>query len=117
MMAACLVTSGCAVKMHGAQSTGAGSTTSVSSSQLSGSKGFSGGKASFSSGSTAAPRTGGAHVSLGKGPTAVLVIGLLIADAVDYFGSKFGATAKQEPRTDSILETCSCYKEPVTGNR
>jgi hypothetical protein len=54
---------------------------------------------------------GGAHVSLGKGPTAVLIVGLMIADAVDYVGSTFGITPKPEPRTDSILETCSCYQK------
>jgi hypothetical protein len=115
VLAACVLVSGCAVTLHGTQSSGGGSTAGVSSSQLSGSARFSGGKASLSSGSPVSPRAGGAQVSLGKGPTAVLIVGLMIADAVDYFGSKLGVTAKPEPRTDSILETCSCYPKPLSS--
>jgi hypothetical protein len=113
VLASLLLASGCSVRMHGVQSTGAGSTASVSSSQLSGSTRFSGGQAAFSSGGRPASTQGGGHVSLGRGPAAVLIVGLLIADAVDYLGARFAATPKPGPRTDSILETCSCYQNPV----
>jgi hypothetical protein len=110
----CLLLSGCYVKVNGVQSASGGATASAASSQISGSAKFSGGRAYFSSGRTVSPQAGGGHLSLGKGPTAVLVIGLMIADAMDYFGSGF--TASRTAPGEAISETCSCYRKPLMSD-
>ena len=117
LLAACLLAAGCSVRLHGAQSAGGGSSATATSSELSGSARFSGGKASFSSGGQGSSQAGGGHVSLGRGPTAVLIVGLMIADAVDYFSGRSGAPARREAAGDSILETCSCYRKPVASDQ
>jgi hypothetical protein len=115
-LAGCVLLSGCYVKLHGVQSTGGGAAATATSGQVGGSAKFSSGKASFSSGRAVSPHAAGGHVSLGKGASAVLVLGLVIAEAVNYIGSKFADARETAPRTESILETCSCYKKPVMSD-
>ncbi len=43
----------------------------------------------------------------------MLVLGLVIAEAVNYIGSKLTDAREVEPRAESMLESCSCYKKPV----
>ncbi|HUF81609.1 MAG TPA: hypothetical protein VMN03_10775 [Burkholderiales bacterium] len=45
----------------------------------------------------------------------MLVLGLVIAEAVNYIGSKFADAREVEPRAESMLESCSCYRKPVMG--
>ncbi|MBI2294610.1 MAG: hypothetical protein HYU76_00855 [Betaproteobacteria bacterium] len=104
----CLPLTGCYVTLHGHQSTGGGVTTTTTSSTVTGSAKASGAKVSFSSGTPVSPSAPGGHVSLGKGASAVLVLGLVIADFVHYFGAKPATQA--EPR-EAISETCSCYQK------
>jgi hypothetical protein len=120
----CLALSGCYVKLHGHQSTSGGVTTTTTSSTVTGSAKASGAKVSFSSGTPVSPSAPGGHISLNRGASAVLVLGLVIADVVNYFNARLAAKP-QQPAGDgaSIAETCSCYKpvsgdqSPVTGDR
>ncbi len=110
----CLALSGCTVTLFGHQSTGGGAATTTTSSQVSGSAKFAGGKASFLSGQPVAPNAPGGHVTLSRGASAVLILGLAIADAVNYFGTKLG---KRPAPDEAISQTCSCYKQPVSGEQ
>ncbi|MBI3045357.1 MAG: hypothetical protein HYY78_21295 [Betaproteobacteria bacterium] len=107
----CLALSGCYVKLYGHQSSGGGTTTTAAAGQVSGSAKFSGGKVAFSAGRVPPAGAPGGHLSLGKGATAVLVLGWVVADFVNYI--------RGEPRPKPlapdarIADTCSCYKDPV----
>lgn len=109
----CLALPGCYVKLHGHQSTGGGTTMTTTASQVGGSAKFSGGKLAFSSGAVPPAGAPGGQVSLGKGASAVLILGWVFADLVDYI--------RGEPRPKPlapdvrIADTCSCYQKPVNG--
>jgi len=111
----CLSLSGCFVNLHGVQSTGGGTTTTVTSSQVSGAARFSGGQVAFSSGQVPPRGAPGGQVFLGKGASMFLVAGVVIADLLNY------AAGRGEPRPlpgdAKIMETCSCYQKPVSGEQ
>ena len=107
--------SGCAVKMHAVETAGGGARSATTSSQVAGSAKFSHGSASFSSGPRISPGAPGGHVSLGKGASAVLIMGLVVADLVNYIAGPAGP--RPLPPGERIMETCSCYQKPGTGNR
>ena len=103
-----LTLSGCFVKVHGVESTGGGAHTTATSSHVGGAARFSNGAASFSSGQRVSPSAPGGQVSLGKGASGVLIVGLVIADLVNYL---VGAPAPTPlPPDAKIMDTCSCYK-------
>lgn len=110
----CLALSGCHATLYGYQSTGGGTTTTVTSSQVSGSAKFSGGRASFSSGGHAIPTNApGGHVS--GSAVGVLVVGVAL---VDLFSYMVGPTQpKPLPPDTRIADTCSCYRKPVTSDQ
>ena len=112
----CVPLTGCFVTLHGNQTTSGGVTTTTTSSQAGGTAKFSGGRASFSSGQPVAPNAQGGQVTLGRGGSAVLILGLVIADAVNYFSYRMSART-QPSRTESIADTCSCYQKPVIGEQ
>ena len=105
----CLALPGCAVTLFGNQSGGATTT----SSQVSGAAKFAGGQASISSGQPVPSGAQGGQVAFSRGASAVLILGLAIADAVNYFGAKL---VKRPALDEAISQTCSCYgyKPPVT---
>jgi len=105
--------SGCYVKMHAVETTGGGARTATTSSQVAGSAAFSHGRASFSSGPRVSPGASGGHVSLGSGASAVLIVGLVLADLVNYLVGP--SEPKPLPPGERIMETCSCYQKPVNG--
>lgn len=109
-----LTLSGCFVKVHGVESTGGAARTTATSSQVGGAARFSNGSASFSSGQRVSPSAPGGQVSLGKGASGVLIVGLVIADLVNYIVGAPGP--KPLPPDAKIMDTCSCYQKPVTGN-
>ncbi len=111
----CVPLAGCFATFHGNQSTSGGTTTTTTSSQVSGSARFAGGRASFSSGQTVPANASGGTVRLIGNAAAVLVVGLVIADLVNYIRGQ----PKPVQRADgaSIAETCSCYKKPVSGEQ
>ncbi|HXF66100.1 MAG TPA: hypothetical protein VNK67_05305 [Burkholderiales bacterium] len=114
-----LALAGCAVRLHGLQTSGGASATSTSA-QVSGSVKFSGGRLSFSSGQVPPPSAPGGHVSLGKGASAALVLGLVLADAVTWLDARLRgqpAAPQAEQGGDSIAESCSCYRRSSEGAR
>jgi hypothetical protein len=104
----CVPLAGCTVTLHGHQSTGGGTTSTTTSSHVTGSAKSAGGRASISSGQPVAPNAQGGQVTLGKGASAVLILGLVIADVVHYFSAR--RVANPQPQSESIADTCSCYK-------
>ena len=112
-----LALSGCFATFHGNQSTAGGTTTTVTSGQVSGSARFAGGRASFSSGQTVPANASGGTVRLSGNAAAVLVVGLVIADLVNYIRGQ--PKPVQRPDRPSIAETCSCYgyQPPVAGDQ
>jgi hypothetical protein len=113
----CLALSGCAVSTYGVQSTGGGTTSITTSSQVGATARFSAGRASFSSGQPVSPTAPGGHVSLGRSGVAIVAVGLVLAEAVNYVGALFGAAPPPAPRTDAVAHTCSCYKEEVISDK
>lgn len=113
----CLTLSGCYVKMYGNQSTSGGTTATTTSSQVSGSTKFAGGKASFSSGQPVSTSAQGGYVKLSGNAAAVLVVGLVIADLVNYIRGE--PQAKPLAPGTAISHTCSCYgyQPPVAGDQ
>lgn len=110
-----LALSGCYVKLHGHQFTSGGVTTTTTSSTVTGSAKASGAKVSFSSGTPVSPSAPGGHISLNRGASAVLVLGLVIADLINYLGAK---PATQAAPREAISETCSCYgHQPVNSEQ
>jgi hypothetical protein len=105
----CLALSGCFATFHGNQSTAGGTTTTVTSGQVSGSARFAGGRASFSSGQAVPANASGGTVKLSGNAAAVLVVGLVIADLVNYLRGQ--PQAKPLPPGTAISHTCSCYKQ------
>jgi hypothetical protein len=112
----CLALSGCYMKVGGVESTAGGVHTTTTLSQVAGSARFSNGAAAFSasafsSGQRVSPGATGGQVSLGKGATGVLVVGLVFVDLVSYI---VGASApKPLPPGEKIMDTCSCYQKQV----
>lgn len=112
-----LMLPGCAVNLHGRQSTSAGTSTTVTGSSFS--AGASAGQAQFSAafGSPPPQGAGGGQIGFSRGAAAVLLVGLVIAETVDFIGAQLRQThgvppaAAQPARAPraSIAETCSCY--------
>jgi hypothetical protein len=109
-----LALSGCFVKVSGLETTGGGSRTTTTSSQVAGTARFSHGAASFSSGPRVSPSAPGGHATLGKGASGVLIVGLVFADLWSYIVGP--SHPKPLPPGERIMDTCSCYQKPVTGN-
>jgi hypothetical protein len=115
----CLTLSGCAVNLHGRQSTGAGASIATGTTTTSSiSAGASAGQAKFSAsfGSAPPPGASGGQIGFSRGAAAVLLLGLVIAETVDFIGAPFrqthGTTPAAQPTRApraSIAETCSCY--------
>jgi hypothetical protein len=103
---------GCAVKLHGLQTAGGGTEVTALSVRVSASARISGAELGFSSGQVPAPSAPGGHLALGKGTSAVLVLGLVLADAASWLGAKLRGEAAPQPAAagGSIAHTCSCYQ-------
>lgn len=109
----CLMLPGCAVNLYGKQSAGNGASTTTVASSVS--AGASAGQAKFGASFGSPPPAGatGGQVGFSRGATAVLVLGLVIAEAAEFIGSQFHGTppaARQSTASRaSIADTCSCY--------
>lgn len=106
----CLALPGCTVTLFGHQSTGGGAATTTTSSRVDGSAKFAGGQASISSGQPVSPNAQGGQVTFSRGASVLLILGLTIADAVNYFGTRVG---KKPAPDEAISQTCSCYQQPA----
>lgn len=107
----CQALAGCAINLHGSQSTGNGaSTTTVASSVNAGA-----GQAKFSAFFGSPPSTDGAggQVGFSRGAAAILVLGLAIAEAAQFVAAQFRGPPPtilpSVPPRASIADTCSCY--------
>lgn len=106
----CLGLPGCYVKTYG-NASASGGTTTTTSSQVGAMAKFSGGTASFSSGQPVSPAAPGGHVALGRGGSAIVAVGLVFAEAVNYLGALFSPRPQTAPQAGSIADTCSCYQK------
>jgi hypothetical protein len=107
----CVALPGCYVATYGNQSVNGGATATTTSSQVGATAKFSAGRASFSSGQAVAPGAAGGQVSLSRGGSAIVAVGLVVAETVHYLGALFGAKPQPAPPADSIADTCSCYRK------
>lgn len=105
----CVALSGCYMVLSGHQTTGAGltTTTTAAATRLEASAGPARIGASF--GTPPPPNAPGGQATLSRGAAAVLFLGLVIADTVNYLGTRFGDAPRPAPQRASIAETCSCY--------
>jgi len=115
MLILSVVLSGCYVKVSGVETTGGGSHAVTTSAQTAGAARFSHGSASFSSGQRVSSGAGGGQVTFGKGASAVLAVGLVVADFLTYVAGVPGP--RPLPPDERIMETCSCFKKEVTSDK
>ena len=113
ILLACLALSGCYVATYGNQSVNGGATSTNTSSQVGATAKFSAGRASFSSGQPVSPGAPGGQVSLSRGGSAIIAVGLVVAEAVQYLGALLSPAPESVPQAVSIADTCSCYQKPV----
>ena len=112
MLLALVALSGCAVTLHGNQTSGGGSTSTTTGSSVQGAKTIGNARVSGSFGSAPAPGAPGGQVHFSKGASAVLVLGVLIAGTVDAISDWFKPVSPRiERAADSgpVSQTCSCY--------
>ena len=105
----CLMLSGCYVALSGNQSTGGGVTTTTTAAATTVNASAGSARLGASFGTPPAPNAPGGQVALSRGPSAVLFLGLVIAETVNYLGARLGGAPRPEAPRASIAETCSCY--------
>lgn len=103
--------SGCAVTLHGNQTSGGGSTSTTVGSSVQGTARAGNARVSASFGAAPAPGAPGGQVHFSKGASAVLVLGVLIAGTVDTINELFRPAPPRIERAagGSVSQTCSCY--------
>lgn len=113
MAATCAALSGCAITLHGHESSSGGATTTTTSSAVSASARAGSARVQANFGTPPAPAAPGGTAVLSRGASAVLFLGLLVGDAVGYVGARLrgtsGAARHAAAPTDAISQTCSCY--------
>ncbi|MBX3666359.1 MAG: hypothetical protein KF834_11795 [Burkholderiales bacterium] len=103
---------GCAVTLHGQQTTGGGQSATTTGSSVQGGARIGNARVGGSFGAPPPANAAGGQVSFSRGASAVLVLGVLIAGAVDEIGTWFRspAAARAERLSgEPISQTCSCY--------
>ena len=106
----CFALSGCSVALHGNQTTSGGATTTTTLAATSGQASVGPARVSASFGTPAPQGAAGGQAALSRGASAVLVLGLIVAETVSYFSAKFSdAPPASSALQRSIAETCSCY--------
>jgi len=113
----CLALSGCSVALHGNQTTSGGATTTTTSAATSGQASIGPARVGASFGTPAPQGAAGGQVAFPRAASAVLLLGLVIAETVNYLGARFGdAPRSQVAPRHSISSTCSCYGyQPPSG--
>jgi hypothetical protein len=103
----------CTVALHGRQSSGGGTTTTSTASSINVNAGSGSGRVHASFGAPAPAHTTGGQVVFSRGASAVLVLGLVLAEAADYVARGFAPGSRPaNPQATSIADTCSCYRPP-----
>jgi hypothetical protein len=110
MLFAAMALSGCSVALHGHQASNAGATTTIASSSLSVHASGSHHAAAVAFGRPV-PTVPGGHLAVSGGTgAAVLLVGIAVISAIDYFSGGWGrGTAPGAAATRPIAHTCSCY--------
>ncbi len=112
IMVALAALSGCAVTLHGQQTSGGGSTSTTTGSSVQATTRAGNARLGASFGSAPAPGAPGGQVHFSKGASAVLVLGVLIAGTVDAINELFRPAPPRIGRAaadGSVSQTCSCY--------
>lgn len=110
IIALIVVLPGCAVTLHGQQTSGGGSTATTTGSSVRASTQAGNARFSGSFGTPPAANAPGGQVTFSRGASAVLVLGLAIAGATEVVSSWFGPSTPREPLAPGgISHTCSCY--------
>lgn len=104
-----LALSGCAVALSGQESTGNGHTVSTTAAATRGHVSAGSAKLGASFGTPEPAGAAGGQVSFSRGASAILVLGLVLAEMVNYFGSASEGTQPAPDPGRSIANTCSCY--------
>ncbi len=110
ILAVLAVLPGCAVTLHGNQTTGGGSTTTTSSS-VQAAKQVGNARVGASFGTPPPLNATGGQVRFSSGASAVLVAGLVMIELADVIGEWFkpaAARAELQPK-GNISQTCSCH--------
>jgi len=102
---------GCAVTLHGQQTAGGGQSITTTGSSVQGGARIGNARVGGAFGAPPPANAAGGQLSLSRGASAVLVIGVLIAGAVDEIGTWLRSSAQQAERMTGgpISQTCSCY--------
>jgi hypothetical protein len=103
---------GCAVTLHGQQTAGAGQSVTTTGSSVQGGARIGNARVGGSFGAPRPAQAAGGQVSFSRGASAVLVLGVLIAGAVDEIGAWFRSPATMHAErlpAEPISQTCSCY--------
>ena len=115
----CLALAGCSVALQGNQTMSGGATTTTTSAATSGQASIGPARVNASFGTPAPQGAAGGQVAFSRGASAMLVLGLVIAETVNYLGAKFSdAPPVSSVPQRSIADTCSCYgyQPPVTNH-
>ena len=102
---------GCAVTLHGNQTTSGGSTAATTGSSVQAGKQFGNARVGGSFGAPRPAHAAGGQVSFSQSASAVLVVALVIAGTVDAISDWMRPVAPRAERlpTENISQTCSCY--------
>ncbi len=110
IIVAIVLLSGCAVTLHGNQTSGGGSTFTNTGSSVQGGARVGNARVGSSFGTPPTANSFGGQVSLSKGATGLLVLVVVMAGVADEIGALFKpAVPRPAPRTGEISQTCSCY--------
>lgn len=112
LLLAFVVLPGCAVTLHGNQTTGGGTTaTTTTGSNVQAGKQFGNARVGGSFGSPPPAHAAGGQVSFSRGGSAVLAVGLVIAGTVDAINHWMRPATQRTERlpVGNISQTCSCY--------
>ena len=112
----CLALAGCSAAFYSHQTTSGGATTTTTSAATNAQASAGAARVSASFGTPAPQGAAGGQVAFSRGASAVLVLGLVIVETVNYLGARFGDTPKSPAPRHSISSTCSCYGyQPPSG--
>lgn len=103
---------GCAVTLHGQQTLGGGQSATTVGSSVQGAARIGNARVGGAFGAPRPAQAAGGQLSLSRGASAVLVLGVLIAGAVDEIGTWFRSPAMPQAERlpeGPISQTCSCY--------
>jgi hypothetical protein len=102
---------GCAVSLHGNQTSGGGSSVTTTSSSLQAGQQFGNARVGASFGTPPPANAAGGQVRFSSGAAAVLVAGLVMIELADAISEWFRPAAHRTERqpAGNISQTCSCY--------